>query len=137
MVNWELCVKVVQVRRLSDRVMTLVVFEEDVLRLICRYAPQSERSLEEKQSFYDELKCEWDMHSADDLVMCLGDINGHVVKHIDGFHGVHVGYGVGQRNLEGRMLLEFCLKKELCVLNTWFKREEKRKVTLRMCENET
>ena len=28
-----------------------------------------------KQSFYDKLKCEWDMHSADDLVMCLGDFN--------------------------------------------------------------
>ena len=29
--------------------------------------------MEEKQSFYDELKDEWDMHSADDLVVCLGD----------------------------------------------------------------
>ena len=29
--------------------------------------------VEEKQSFYDELKDEWDMHSADDLVVCLGD----------------------------------------------------------------
>ena len=28
------------------------------------------------------------------------------------------------------MLLESCLEKELCVSNTWFKREEKRKVTL-------
>ena len=38
----ELCEKVVEVRRVSDRVMTLVVvFEEDVLRLICGYAPQS------------------------------------------------------------------------------------------------
>ena len=26
----------------------------------------------EKQSFYDELKCEWNMNSADDLVMCFG-----------------------------------------------------------------
>ena len=26
-----------------------------------------------KQSFYDELKCELDMHSIGDLVMCLGD----------------------------------------------------------------
>ena len=43
-------------RRVSDRVMTLaVVFKEDVLRLICCYAPQSGRSFEEKQSFYDEL----------------------------------------------------------------------------------
>ena len=58
--------------------------------------------MEEKLSFYDELKCEWDLHSACDLVMCLGDINGHVCRHIDGFDGVHGGYGVGLRNF-GRM----------------------------------
>ena len=45
------------------------------------------------------------MHSADDLVMCLGDLNGHIGRHIYGFYGVHVEYGVGQRNLEGRTLL--------------------------------
>ena len=58
----ELCEKVVDVRRVSDRVMTVVVvYEEDMLRLICAYDLQSGRSLEEKQSFYDELKSEWDM----------------------------------------------------------------------------
>ena len=31
---------------------------------------------------------------------------------------------IDDRNLQGRMLLEFCLEKELCVLNTWFKKEE-------------
>ena len=31
----------------------VVVLEEDVLRLICGYALQSVRGLEEKQSFYD------------------------------------------------------------------------------------
>ena len=50
MVKEELCKKVVEVRRVSDRVMTLV-FEEDVLRLICGHAPQSGRSFEEKQYF--------------------------------------------------------------------------------------
>ena len=80
--------------------MTFVVFEEDVLRFICGYAPQSGRRLEEKQSFYDKLKYVWDMHSADDFVICLGDINGYVGRHNDGFDGVHGGYGVGQRNLE-------------------------------------
>ena len=109
----------------------VVVFDEDVLRLICGDAPQTGRCLEEKQSFYDELKVEWDMHNADDLVMCLGDFGIHLCRHIDGF------YGVGQRNLEGRMLLEFCLEKVLCVSNTWLKREGKRKMTLRMGENET
>ena len=35
------------------------------------------------------------------------------------------------------MLLEFYMEKELCVPNTWLKREEKRKVIFRMGENET
>ena len=56
-----------------------------------------------------------------------------ILMQIDGFHG---GYGVSLMNLEGRMLLEFCLEKELYVSNTWFKREEKRKVTFRMGKNE-
>ena len=46
----------VEVRRVSDRVMTVVVFEEGVLRLISWYAAQGGRSLEDKLPFYDELK---------------------------------------------------------------------------------
>ena len=75
-----------------------------------------------KRSFYNELKWYWYMHSADDLIMCLIDFNGYVVRDIDGFDGLHVGYGVGQWNFEGRMLLEFCLKKEFGVLNIWLRR---------------
>ena len=37
--------------------------------------------------------------------------------------------------MEGRMLIELCLIKELYVSNTWFNREEKRKVTFRIGEN--
>ena len=37
------------------------------------------------------------MHCAGDIVMCLGDFNGHVGRHIDGFNWVHGGYGVGLR----------------------------------------
>ena len=52
------------------------------------------------------------MHYAGDLFMSLGDINGHVGRHIDGCLDY---FGLGQTNFEGRMLLEFCLEKELCV----------------------
>ena len=83
-----------------------------MLRLICGYAPRSGGRLDKNLSFYDELTGEWDMHSAGGVVMCLGDFNGHVPRHMDGFNWVH---GVDQRNLEGRMSLEFCQEKELCV----------------------
>ena len=49
--------------------------------------------------------------------MCLGESNRHIVRRIVGLGGVHGGYSVGQTNVEGRMLLEFCLAKELCVSN--------------------
>ena len=59
------------------------------------------------------------MHSADDLAMYFGDVNGHNSRRSDCFDGLHGGYGVRQRNLDGRMLLELSLEKELCVPNTW------------------
>ena len=54
------------------------------------------------------------MHSADDLVMCFGDINGNIGRHIYGFDVVHGGYGAGVRNLKGRMLLKIFMEKEIC-----------------------
>ena len=78
-----------------------------------------------------------DINSADDLVMCLPGLNWHVGRHIDGFDLVREWYGVGLTNLEGRMLLDFCLKKELCVSNTWLGVEKKRKVTFWLQEYET
>ena len=87
-VKEDLCEKVVEVRMVSDGVMTVVVvFEKDVLRLTCGYAPQSGDILK-KQSFYDELKGEWDMYSADNSVMWLGDVSGIMGRHIDGFEGM-------------------------------------------------
>ena len=42
--------------------VVVFVFEKNVLRLICGYAPHSGGSLEEIQSFYVELKNELDMY---------------------------------------------------------------------------
>ena len=35
------------------------------------------------------------MHSADSLVVCLGNLNEHISRHIDGYDGVHGEYGLG------------------------------------------
>ena len=72
------------------------------------------------------------MHTVYYLLVHLGDFSGHVGRHIGGFDPVHGGYGLGRKNLEGIMLLEFGLDKKICVLITLFKRELERKVTFRL-----
>ena len=75
--------------------------------MICGYAPQSGISLEEKTVFYDKLKYEWDMHCADDLVMCLGYFNGHIGRHIDGFDEVHGGHAISVLSGDGIMCVKY------------------------------
>ena len=71
-----------------------------------------------------------------ELVLDMGDFNEHVGRRIEGYEGVHGGNGLGERNVEGKMFLEFCYEKELSVANTsWFRKEEKRKVTYSAGEN--
>ena len=48
---------------------------------------------------------------------------------IDGFEGVHRGFGFGKRNMEGEMILETADALNLVVLNTWFKKKEERLFT--------
>ena len=127
LVKEELCEKVVEVRRRSDRVMTVVmVLEEELLRIICVYGPESGRTAAEKQYFYDDLTSDWDLHSVGELVLGMGDFNGHVGKQIEVYEDMHGGNGIGGRNVEGKLLLEFRDEKELCVANIWFRKEWKR-----------
>ena len=55
--------------------VVMLVFEEDVLRIIYGYAVQIGGCVEE--NFYGGLNGVWDMHSVRDFVVCLGDFNGH------------------------------------------------------------
>ena len=55
--------------------------------------------LHKDEKVYEELKGRWDIHGADVLVMCLGDINGtwiDILMDLMGFMNVMV-----QRNFEG------------------------------------
>ena len=78
------------------------------------YGPQSDRTGAEKERFYDDLRSEWDLHSVAELVLGMGDFNGHVGKRIEGYEGVHGGNGIGERNVEGK---NFVMKRS-CVWQT-------------------
>ena len=66
----------------------VMALEEGVVKIICAYGPQSGRTGAEKERFYDDLRSEWDLHKMGELVLGMGDFNGHVGKLIQG-EGVH------------------------------------------------
>ena len=115
----------------------VMVFEKEVLRVICSYAPEIGRSECKKNQFYNDKASEWDLQNNGEVVLGLGDFNGHAGRRVDGFEGVHGGYGIGKRNVEESRLLEFCDEKVLCVANTWFEKKELRKITYNMGGNKT
>ena len=47
------------------------------------------------------------MHLTNELILGMGDFNGHVGWNIDGFEEVHGRFSIGERNQEQKMLLEF------------------------------
>ena len=54
---------------------------------------------------------------------------GMLGREVDGFEGVHGGYGFGRRNVDGEMLLEFADALDLAIVNTWFKKEVRKMIT--------
>ena len=55
-----------------------LAFEEEVIRVICAYAPQVGRSEYEKDPFYNDMASEWDLQNLGEVVLGLEDFNGHV-----------------------------------------------------------
>ena len=68
---------------------------------------------------------EWTTHHRRQLIIGMVDFDGHVGRNIDVFQGVHGGFSISE---EGRMLLEFCDAKHLCIANTSFIKADKKRV---------
>ena len=72
LIKEELCEKVVDVRRKSDRVMVVVLaFGKQIIRVISAYGPQPGRPLEEKHRFYDEMAVEYELQNPSEVVYYL------------------------------------------------------------------
>ena len=61
-----------------------------------------------------------------ELIVVGGDLNGHVGTNVDGYDGVHGGYGFGERNADGEWRVEFCDAMELIVTNSTLVSRDKR-----------
>ena len=72
---------VVEVRKRGARVMAIVlVFTLEVVRIICAYAPQSGRTMKEKNEFYDNLAGKQEMPNTKEFVLAMGDLTDMLVS---------------------------------------------------------
>lgn len=115
---------------INDRISTLRVMlkNNDYLTLISVYGPTMQRTLDEKEQFYEQRgDCLEDAQN--DRIVVLGDLNARVGKDWWSWPSVIGKHGVGNMNSYGLMLLEFCSRYQLCVMGTMFQMKNSLKTT--------
>ncbi|KAK3541007.1 hypothetical protein QTP86_010128 [Hemibagrus guttatus] len=112
---------VLEVKRVSDRVMSLKLEIEGVmLNVVSGYAPQVGCELEEKERFWSELDEVMESIPTGERVVIGADFNGHVGEGNTGDEEVMGKFGVKERNLEGQMVVDFAKRMDMAVVNTYF-----------------
>ncbi|KAK3562042.1 hypothetical protein QTP86_025229, partial [Hemibagrus guttatus] len=121
---------VLEVKRVSDRVMSLKLEIEGVmLNVVSGYAPQVGCELEEKERFWSELDEVMESIPTGERVVIGADFNGHVGEGNRGDEEVMGKFGVKERNLEGQMVVDFAKRMDMAVVNTYFQKREEHRVT--------
>ncbi|KAK3558484.1 hypothetical protein QTP86_018133, partial [Hemibagrus guttatus] len=121
---------VLEVKRVSDRVMSLKLEIEGVmLNVVSGYAPQVGCKLEEKERFWSELDEVMESIPTGERVVIGADFNGHVGEGNTGDEEVMGKFGVKERNLEGQMVVDFAKRMDMAVVNTYFQKREEHRVT--------
>ncbi|KAK3566535.1 hypothetical protein QTP86_034040, partial [Hemibagrus guttatus] len=121
---------VLEVKRLSDRVMSLKLEIEGVmLNVVSGYAPQVGCELEEKERFWSELDEVMESIPTGERVVIGADFNGHVGEGNTGDEEVMGKFRVKERNLEGQMVVDFAKRMDMAVVNTYFQKREEHRVT--------
>ncbi|KAK3505658.1 hypothetical protein QTP70_020899, partial [Hemibagrus guttatus] len=121
---------VLEVKRVSDRVMNLKLeFEGVMLNVVSGYAPQVGCELEEKERFWSELDEVMESIPTGERVVIGADFNGHVGEGNRGDEEVMGKFGVKERNLEGQMVVDFAKRMDMGVVNTYFQKREEHRVT--------
>ncbi|KAK3506606.1 hypothetical protein QTP70_011019 [Hemibagrus guttatus] len=121
---------VLEVKRVSDRVMSLKLEIEGVmLNVVSGYAPQVGCELEEKERFWSELDEVMESIPTGERVVIGADFNGHVGEGNTGDEEVMGKFGVKERNLEGQIVVDFAKRMDMGVVNTYFQKREEHRVT--------
>ena len=81
MVREELAESVLEVKRVSDRLMAMKLeVKGSILKIVSAYAPQVNNSMEEKKDFWEDLDGLIESVSKEERIILGANLNGHVGK---------------------------------------------------------
>ena len=110
----------------SPRLMSMRVPIEEgrYLTLVNVYATTMTYSVEEKETFYQELTV-----PREDKLLILGDFNARVGMDRQTYKSISGKFGKKTKNFNGELLLNFCAQLELSITNTFFYQPDKNHFT--------
>ena len=100
-----------------------------ILNIVSAYAPQVNNTMEEKNGFWEDLDRLIESISNEVSIVLDAELNGHVCEGNIGDEEIMGRYGAGTRNKEGSMVVNFGKRMDLAIVNTYFKKKGKHRVT--------
>ena len=130
LVRQELAENVIEVGRISDRIMRIrLVLGKTIYNILSVYAPQVGRPNVEKDAFREKLEDILADVSDDESIIVGGDLNCHLGANSTGYEDVMGLYGYGIQNEDGAALLDICKNHCLKVANTYFRKDPEKLIT--------
>ncbi len=114
----------------SDRIITarLQARVRNITIVQC-YAPTEPSTLEDKEAFYSALNATFTNIKKSDITILMGDFNAKVGNNNENVEHVMGHFGLGDRNVNGELLVDFCAAHRLVIGGTLFPHRDIHKST--------
>ena len=97
--------------------------------VVSAYASQVGNNKEKKNDFWKDLDELIKSISKQDKIILGADLNGHVGEEKIEAEEIMERYSAGTRNTKGSMVVDFAKRMDSAVVNTYFKKKDKHRVT--------
>ena len=126
----ELAESVLEMKSVSDRLMAMKLeVKGSILNIESAYAPQVNNRMKEKNDFWKDLDELIEIVSKQERIVLGADLNGHVGEGNIRDEEIMWRYGGGTKHKELSMAVEFAKRIDLAIVNIYFKKKHKRRVT--------
>jgi len=125
LVEKDLTEQVVEVRRKSDRIMSIrLVVGSEIFNVVSVYGPQIGLDEDIKRLFREDLDEVIQNIPQTEKLLIGGDFNGHIGRRGEGYETIHGGFGYGERNNARVSILDFAVAYDLSIVNSYFKKRK-------------